>query len=105
MSNRLASLSERRRIEKNWALSFFGGKSVYAGAQIRVDLAVAKVGCAPRFSGISCSLECISVVFGLLILLALAIIILKQLSEVLIFPPSRFKIEDLVFNTHSQVIQ
>ena len=50
----------------NWALSFFGGKSVYAGAQIRVDLAVAKVGCAPRFSGISCSLERISVVFGLL---------------------------------------
>jgi hypothetical protein len=66
MSNRLASLLERRRIEKNWALSFFGGKRAYTEIQIRADSEIAKVGCAPILSGISCSYECISVVFGLL---------------------------------------
>ena len=38
-------------------------------------------------------------------LFALSIVFLKQFSEVFVFPASRFKVEDLVFDAHPQVIK
>ena len=40
-----------------------------------------------------------------LALVALAVVFLKQPSEVLVFPASRFKIKDLILDAHPQVIQ
>ena len=35
----------------------------------------------------------------------LAVSLLQQLSQVLVFPPRRFKVEELILDTYSQIIQ